>query len=401
MSGNLPKLSELPFQLEIERSGGKLYSVGGSVRDYLLGRKSKDLDILVTGIPMDYLELILAAFGRVDAVGKSFGVLKFKNDFIKEIDITIPRTERPNGNGGYQGFDVVSYHTLPIEKDLERRDFTINAIARDIDGNLIDPYCGVSDIRNKKIRMVNLEAFSDDPLRMLRAVQFASRFDFEIAKDTFDSIKKNAKRIQEISAERILMELEKIVKKGNCAIGSRLLYETTLLQHITREHQLHMNMFPFESDWNRIETLGEFVFSLTYQQVNYPARFFRETLKGDVETYREIKAYEIAYEGYSNDNPYKKRVFEMYKMYPDAINSKILQDEIKDEILYMKSKNMPFSTKELKINGDDLLQLGYVGKEIGDLVMQMIDNIYGGLLTNKRDVLLEYASLCRRKKQLT
>ena len=211
----LMSLQDLPFKQEVEQLGGKIYSVGGAVRDEFLGKESKDLDLLITGIPMEELEQILSKYGRVDAVGKSFGILKFKPEGATEqIDIAIPRTEKPSGEGGHKGFEVTSDHTLPIEKELKRRDFTINAIAKDTEGNIVDPYGGQEDLKNKIIRVVNPEAFSDDPLRMLRAVQFASRFGFTIEPETMKLIQDNASRIKEIPPERILTEFDKIVKNN-------------------------------------------------------------------------------------------------------------------------------------------------------------------------------------------
>jgi len=206
-------LNDLPFKQEIEGLGAKIYSVGGAVRDEFLGKESKDLDILITGIPMDNLEQLLSKYGRVDAVGKSFGVIKFKpKGSTEDIDIAIPRTEVPTGAGGHKGFDVKSDHTLPIEDDLKRRDLTINAIAKDSEGNIIDPFGGVEDLKNKIIRAVDPNAFNDDPLRMLRAVQFSARFGFTIEPNTMEMIKQTADKVKTISPERVIIEFEKIVK---------------------------------------------------------------------------------------------------------------------------------------------------------------------------------------------
>ena len=218
--GEILSLQKLPFKQEIQDLGGKIFSVGGAVRDEFLGKESKDLDILITGVPFEQLEQVLAKYGRVDAVGKSFGILKFKpKGATEDIDIAIPRSETATGQGGHKAFDVKSDPYLPIEKDLYRRDFTINAIAKDIDGNIIDPFNGREDLHDKVIKVVNPEAFADDPLRMLRAVQFASRFGFEIEPFTMKMIKENASKIKEIPPERVLTELDKIVKKGNALIS--------------------------------------------------------------------------------------------------------------------------------------------------------------------------------------
>lgn len=380
-------VNSLPFKTDIEQAGGKIYSVGGAVRDGLLNKPSKDLDLLITGLPMDKLEQILSKYGRTDNVGKSFGVLKFNDPKLGELDIAIPRTERANGQGGYQGFDVTSDHTLPIEKDLERRDFTINAIAKDAAGNMIDPYNGQQDLKDKVIRMVNPQAFKDDPLRMIRAVQFAARFGFNIDPETLRAMKENAARIKEISPERILIEFDKIVKKGDPSIGAKILVETGLYE----------NIFGVKNDINytemaKVKTMGEFIFVLASGAVKSPADFYKDKLKGDLDTFNEIKAYELAYKhpAKAKDVQTKLTVFGMFKLYPKSLESAIIPYEIKENIDEMQALGMPFSMKDLQINGNDLLALGYSGQQIGELLKKLIIDIYSGKLRNNRELLLNY-----------
>jgi hypothetical protein len=396
MSEKIPKLWELPFKEAILNNGGQIYAVGGSVRDYFLGLESKDLDILITGIPIDNLESILASCGNVDLVGKSFGVFKFKKSGFKEIDITIPRTERPNGKGGYQGFDVIADHQLPLEKDLERRDFTINAMAMDLDDNVIDPFNGVADIKERMIRFVNEQSFHDDPLRMLRAIQFASRFAFDIEQQTFNSIKANVDRIKEISPERILIELQKVVEKGNCSIASRFLEITGLLCNIVDSNtinNLHVRKNYF---LRKVKTKGEFLFSLLYGYRTDPAEFFLKNLNGDIYTYREIQAYELAHNGFFNDRfENRKRIAKMYKISPKSIASKIIPFPLILEIIDMKAANIPFSITQLKISGNDLINAGYVGKEIGEFLTYALDQIYKDVWKNDR---IELDKICRKQQ---
>lgn len=374
-------LNDLPFKAEVEQAGGKLYSVGGAVRDTILGKESKDLDILITGVPLDKLEQILSKYGKVDSVGKSFGIIKFNTPQTGEIDIAIPRTERKNDQGGYQGFDVTSDHNLPIEKDLERRDFTINAIAKDSSGLMIDPYGGQGDIEKKQIRMVNPQAFSDDPLRMLRAVQFAARFGFDIESNTMASIRQNAVKIKEISPERILIEFDKIVKKGNPMIGAKLLRQTGLYDQIFGTSR-GVNLAEFKN----VRTMGEFIFALTYNALQNPAEFYKTNMKGDLETYNEIRALQIG----KTFNGDKKTIFDMYKVYPKAIDSKLMGQEFLNAVQYMRSKNIPFSLKEVPVNGNDLMQLGLQGKQIGDAFVDILNKIYKEELPNDREAILNY-----------
>jgi tRNA nucleotidyltransferase/poly(A) polymerase len=377
-------INDLPFKNDIEKAGGKIYSVGGAVRDTLIGKESKDLDLLVTGLPFERLDNLLMKYGRVDTVGKSFGVIKFNSPETGELDIAIPRTERPTGQGGYQGFEVTSDHSLPIEKDLERRDFTINAIAKDSTGKKIDPYGGEQDIKNRVIRMVNPQAFSDDPLRMLRAVQFAARFGFTIEPKTFEAIKQNASKIKEISPERILIEFDKIVKKGNPAIGAQRLADTGLYENIFGvEPKFNVHEF------HGVKTMGEFIYQLTKYSIANPAEFYKTNLKGDLDTYNEIKAYDLAFKDTSN-NPVQNKltVFAMYKTFPASVDSLILPDNIKNAIKEMKGLGMPFSFKELQINGNELLAMGYSGQQIGKILKDLLVDVYSGKVRNNNQLLL-------------
>jgi tRNA nucleotidyltransferase/poly(A) polymerase len=382
--GEIITIQELPFKGEIEAAGGKIYSVGGAVRDHILRKESKDLDILITGVPLDLLETILAKYGKVDNVGKSFGIIKYNTKLTGEIDIAIPRTERANGQGGYQGFDVTSDHALPIEKDLERRDFTINALAMDAEGTIIDPYGGLFDLQKKEIKMVNPLAFSDDPLRMLRAVQFASRFKFSIEPYTLHAIAANSDKIREISPERILIEFDKIVKKGSPIIGAELLCKTGLYEEIfdTESDLIWL------SDFIQVRTIGEFIFSLLKHTMKDSSEFFKTNLKGDIETYKEIKALEI---GRDFMRGKYRTIFEMYKTYSKSVDTLIFGELFTTLVQYMREHNLPFSLKDLPVNGNDLMELGFQGKEIGDTLSLIVDRIYAGSTKNERNSILEFA----------
>lgn len=384
LNENKIPVNSLPFKSDIESAGGKIYSVGGAVRDDLLKRESKDLDLLITGVPLDVIEQILSKYGRVDNVGKSFGILKFNTPETGELDIAIPRTEKATGEGGYQGFDVTSDHSLPIEKDLERRDFTINAIAKDSNGNTIDPYNGTKDIQDKVIRMVNPKAFSEDPLRMLRALQFSSRFGFEIEPETMKAIQQNASKIREISPERILIEFQKIVDKGSPTVGADLLIKTGLYQNIF-SIQPKINV----SEFQNVKTMGEFIYQLIKHGISNPAEFYKNNLKGDIDTFNEIKALEMAFKDQSENSVTNKlTVYSMYKTFPNSINSEIIPDKIKKNIKEMRDMNMPFSLRELQVNGNDLLPLGFSGMQIGQILKNMLIDVYSGKQRNNKELLL-------------
>jgi len=226
---------------------GKIYEVGGVVRDRIISPvlSDKDTDYLVCGIPMEELIRLLSKFGKVDLVGKSFGVIKFspfrKYSEVEEqktFDIALPRKEYSTGVG-HKDFKVEFDHNLKVEDDLHRRDFTINAMAYDLRSKkLIDPLDGKKDIKNRLIRITNPDSFKDDPLRMLRGVQFAARFEFEIEKDTYNSLVENAGLIKTISPERIQEELNKLLTRAKRpSIGFRLMHKTGLLKEILPEFE--------------------------------------------------------------------------------------------------------------------------------------------------------------------
>jgi len=227
---------------------GRLYEVGGAVRDSLLHGEftSKDRDYLVTGIEYDELTRLLARHGRVDLVGRSFGVIKFtqlKNDTSHTFDIALPRREYSTG-WGHKEFEVNFDPDLTVEDDLARRDFTINAMARDLEtGEIVDPFNGRTDIEHRLIRTTYDKSFVDDPLRMLRAVQFASRLNLLVEPSTFQAIRDNAESIKTVSAERIGEELNKLLERSlEPSVGMRLLHTTGLLKHIMPELEACVNI---------------------------------------------------------------------------------------------------------------------------------------------------------------
>lgn len=226
-------LREAKFIEDIENIQGHVYLVGGSVRDYLLGRLQKDTDLLVTGLALDKLIAILSRHGLVNLVGKSFGVIKFRlSDHDGEIDIALPRREVSTGLG-HKDFDVIFDPELPVETDLRRRDFTINAMALHLrSGQITDPCGGRGDLENKILRLVFPQAFVEDPLRLLRAVQFASRFGLIIEPDTREAMQKSAGLIRTVARERIVEEVRKLFLAARPSIGFDIMHETGMLPMI-------------------------------------------------------------------------------------------------------------------------------------------------------------------------
>ncbi len=190
--------SQLSFLSALEASypESEIYLVGGAVRDFLIHRETKDYDFLVRRIPAEALGAFLKKQGKVSWVGKQFGVFKFypKGLSLEEaIDVALPRTEASfSHSGGYRDFDVVSDPALPVEADLGRRDFTINAMAADLKTErIIDPYEGLSDLKAGRLRTVGVAAdrFAEDTSRALRGLRFAVQLDLDFEEDTWRALK--------------------------------------------------------------------------------------------------------------------------------------------------------------------------------------------------------------------
>lgn len=214
---------------EAEAMGVKAYVIGGYVRDSLLGRESKDIDIVVEGSGIALAERVAERMKVGVSVFKSFGTAMIKTSGV-EVEFVGARRESYRSDSRKP---IVEDGTL--REDQERRDFTINAMSFSLQkedfGALIDPFGGEEDLQRKIIRtpLDPDTTYSDDPLRMIRAIRFATQLSFTIVPESLESIKRNRGRLQILSIERITEELNKIMLSPNPSIGFRLLDETDLL----------------------------------------------------------------------------------------------------------------------------------------------------------------------------
>ncbi len=184
----------------IAENGGRLYLVGGAVRDEILNRDVNDYDYCIVGITKEDMARI---FPNVTLYGKAFPVYNIDGREYalarREVKITT----------GHKGFDIICDSTITIEDDLQRRDITINSIAKDVLTNeIIDPYNGIEDINNKIIRATS-EAFLEDPLRVYRVARFAAELDFEVEDNTIELMKKANVELNTLSVERVCQELKR------------------------------------------------------------------------------------------------------------------------------------------------------------------------------------------------
>jgi len=228
--------------------------VGGCVRDLMLDLKPKDADVEIFGVTPDEVErLTVELFGKhVDAVGKSFGVLKVFLGDGYEIDVTLPRRESKAG-WGHRGFKIASDPGLSLEDAARRRDFTFNAISLDpLTGELIDPFNGQDDLKDRLLRVVDAKHFPEDPLRVYRAVQFAARFNGEIDPASFKLMRKMVERgdLEELSKERVGGEIKKLLLKApKPSVGFELARELDVIGKYYPELAI-MKQTPQEPDWH-------------------------------------------------------------------------------------------------------------------------------------------------------
>ena len=224
--------------------GGRAMLVGGCVRDELMGVEPKDWDLEVYGVDPANLRELLDRFGKVDIVGDAFAVYKLGND----LDVSIPRRERKSGKG-HRGFIIEGDPAMSFEEACSRRDFTINAILKDpLTGDVVDPFKGRADIEKGVLRMVSEMTFGEDSLRVLRAVQFAARFEFKVGPETFDVCR--SIDVTDLPKERIWGEFQKLLLKAERpSLGLKLLYEFGVVDQLFRELSSLVGV-PQEAEWH-------------------------------------------------------------------------------------------------------------------------------------------------------
>ena len=193
---------------KVDLAGGRALVVGGSVRDAFFDLEAKDIDLEVFGLEPQRLRTLLGEDFRLDLVGESFGVLKIHH---LPIDVSIPRRESKRGLG-HKGFEIRSDPGLSLEEAAERRDFTINALSwNPLTSELLDPVGGVADLEARRLRHVS-DKFSEDPLRVLRAMQFAARFELEVADETVALCR--TIEPEGLPRERLWEEWKKLIVRG-------------------------------------------------------------------------------------------------------------------------------------------------------------------------------------------
>lgn len=376
--------------------GAKIYQIGGVVRDEMLGKASKDLDLLVVGLELNDLSKILEPFGKVNLVGKSFGILKFTPEgTTEEIDISIPRIDEKSTGKGHKDFEIKLGRGITLQQDQLRRDFWMNAIAKDVETGEVHDIGGKGkiDIDNKIVRMINPQAFQDDPLRMLRAVQFASRFKFKIEPDTYSEIKKNVKLLKTVSAERFSEEFKKLFEKSTSpSIGIKLMVELGIMKLLFPQVK--------NIDYKLLDRIEKSYFPafmgvLLKDYKDISGKIAQKTMKlSNEEADGTLCVTRMIWKNYSLRDPVKLVKFTMtapaYCI--DIVDGYLMaakKETISNMLNSLRRQGKPTSLRELPIGGRDLMDLGFRGKSIGDTLGKALElSIKGGL---SREELLKWA----------
>lgn len=368
----------------------KGYLVGGIVRDAFLNKESKDVDLVFENISLDQIKVLLANHGNIieNNVGESFRVLKFKpHGWEGELfDIATPRKDVKVGKG-HQGFEALE--ASDIMEDLHRRDFTINSMAFELRGEkLIDPFNGLKDLSAKSIEATDLDVFAEDPLRIMRAIQFASRFNFSISKSTLKLMKQNADGLKEISGERILDEFQKMFKKnGDLNLALRLMEKTKVIPGLG----LWAESYDF-SKYNVQDDLS-FFFVLSHETGLMGSSFYTGRLKGDGKTSDELFSLDELMKmnfDRNNQESLRFRIFKIFQKTPGVFRAGILPRWIKEFHLEIEKGLIPSSPQDIPVNGNDLQNLlGIEGKKIGEVKEKM-----------QKDALMHRVRWWRRDKVL-
>lgn len=344
--------------LEIESIGYDAYVVGGYVRDYLLGIKSSDIDICTNALPIKLHELF-----PDNVNSNSYGGfnLKIKN---YNIDITTFRKELKYDKRKPTEIVYVS----KLEEDIIRRDFTINSVCMDSSGKIIDLVNGVKDITERKIRMLGdiKERLEEDPLRILRAVRFASILDFEIDSNLYKELKENYKLVETLSKTRIKSELDKILLNKNFLKGLSILKDLKILELFGITYEDISYVSDLSGMWAQLNFSSDFAFT-KQENVNI------------------IKIREIIEHGEINNE-----VLFNYGLYNSLVASSILNiDRGKVNKMY---NELPIkSIKELDISSKELIdEFNIEPKNISRLKNDLIKNILNNDLKNENNEIKKY-----------
>ena len=431
---------------KLTENGYKAYAVGGCVRDLLRGKTPDDYDIATSALP----ERVAEVFSAYDVIptGLKHGTVTVVID-KRPYEITTFRKDGEYLDGRRpEKVDFVS----DIEEDLSRRDFTVNAMAYNDDEGLIDPFGGENDLKNKILRCVGdpEKRFSEDALRILRAARFCSTLSFTVEAETARKAVKLAYKLKNVSAERIFTETNKLLL-GDNAVGALLKFRKVIFEIIPE--LAPCDGFKQRTPWHRYDVYGHIARSVGFaardeaerwcmllHDVGKPSTFSFSDGKGhfyghakvsadmSVAVFARLKfpsalkkevAFLIENHGYplKNDERYIKRT--MFKFGDKAFfklldvheadnmaqgttlseNERKLVEEVRKTAEGIVKRGVCYSYSGLKINGSDLVAIGFKGEEVGKTLNKILIDVIEGKTPDEREVLLKKAEKAYARKE--
>jgi len=389
---NEPFLKAIPIIDTLERAGYEAYFVGGCVRDFLLDRNIKDIDIATSALP----EEVQSLFDKVIPTGLKHGTVTVRYGH-ESYEVTTYRVEQTYSNQRHP--DEVQF-IRHIEEDLKRRDFTMNAFAMNKSSEIIDLFAGKEDIANKIIRTVGNanERFKEDPLRMMRAIRFVSQLGFSIERATMHEIIVLKREIETIAIERIKEEMEQFFKGNHVQQGWEILIKTRLYEHLPvfKHHKNLINkvpkfLTPFDSFAEVIAMLHDIDQNITIEDWTKQWKCSNKTKNSAKNIYHALVKFKQ-----SGMNPWL--VYQLDKSNFSAFIHLIKLLNIDINLSYhdmIKTyEQLPIKNRhEININGDDILLL-YPNYKRGSWIQKMLSQIekkiVEGKLQNRKSKLKEW-----------
>lgn len=395
-------MSKILFQLAFEmietikKAGFQAYVVGGAVRDYLLNKEVNDIDIASSATPTQIQEI----FDQVIPVGIEHGtvIVRYKH---QSFEVTTFRSEQ--GYSDYRRPDRVTF-VNSITDDLARRDFTINAIAMTEDSVLVDPFDGQADLASKMIKAVGnpVERFTEDPLRMLRAIRFVSQLNFNLDRNTWEEIKNNAALIEKLSIERITVEIEKMFLGKALKKAIDYCYQARLFSHLPifkpKENMID-HILTVEQPFIELIDLFVYLTIITNEEITINQWCQAYKLSNKAKNSGESLKHLIQL--YKHEQLSRQLVYHLPSELDDRFISliqRVYQHSVSQAMIDQIRRQLPITNRrEIKMNGHDL-QLLYPGKPRGEWIRDYLtsieEQIIDGSLENDFEKIKEWILKC-------
>ncbi|WP_409298109.1 CCA tRNA nucleotidyltransferase [Peribacillus sp. SCS-26] len=381
---------------KIEQAGFEAYFVGGAVRDMLLKKPISDVDIATSATPLE----VKALFPNTVDVGIEHGTVIVMHDG-DPYEVTTFRRE-----GGYEDFRRPSEVKFirSLREDLQRRDFTMNAIAMDKNYKLIDPFSGASAIRRKLICTVGDpdERFSEDALRMMRAVRFVSQLSFSMDPEVFEGIKKNGPILSNMAVERLLAEFNKLMEGGSRTRALKILLDSGLYQYVPglSHQQEALRKFIGLNPSGLKDGLDSWVLLASLMNQD-GADAFLNSWKMSMKQFKSIKSH-LLYLNMRSQGPLgKKSLFEAGKetaVRVERVFAARMGVSPQSQVENVYDSLPVHHMNDLNVNGNDLLD--WTGKKGGPWVKELLSLILTGVLEervkNDKEAVREWLVECNR-----